>query len=408
MNIVCIGGGPAGLYVSLLMKLRNPAHRIIVIERERADATFGWGVVLSDRMMAQLLCADAPSARAIGAAVKHWDTIAIDFKGSLTRTGGHRFCGIGRQRLLDILRARCTELGVELVFGQAVGDERAVAAEYGADLVIAADGVHSAIRARHAASYQPGIEQRLCRFVWLGVRKRFDAFTFAFRQTAHGWFQAHIYQYDGDSASFIVETPDSVWRAAGLDRMSAQQGVAFCERLFADLLDGQPLLAQPGHARGSASWLRFTRVACRHWVHWHGAVPVVLLGDAAHTAHYSIGSGTRLALEDALELAHCCGAAPAGALAAALADYQRVRMAEVSRLQDAAYNSMLWFENVASHATLEAPQFAYSLLTRSERVSHENLRLRDPQWIAGYEAWCAARAAAMHDEEDGTHVLYGK
>ena len=394
MNIVCIGGGPAGLYFSLLMKKQNPEHRITVIERNRPYDTFGWGVVFSDQTLGNLANADEPTARAILQAFNHWDDIEIHFKGETVRSGGHGFCGIGRKRLLNILQARCEELGVELVFETEVQDDQAIARQYGADLVIASDGLNSRIRTRYAASYQPEIDQRHCRFVWLGTRKKFEAFTFAFRQTPYGWFQAHIYQYDGDTSTFIVETPEHVWRAAGLDSMSQEEGIAFCEALFAEELDGQGLLSNSPHLRGSAQWITFPRIVCRQWVHHQDGVPVVLMGDAAHTAHYSIGSGTKLALEDAIELAHCFGqhADSAAGTDAALAAYQQLRAIEVLKIQSAARNSMEWFENVERYSAMEAPQFAYSMLTRSQRISHENLRLRDPQYVADYERWLARRA----------------
>ncbi|CDG84626.1 bifunctional salicylyl-CoA 5-hydroxylase/oxidoreductase [Janthinobacterium agaricidamnosum] len=392
MNIVCIGGGPAGLYFSLLMKQQHPGHRIVVIERNRPYDTFGWGVVFSDQTLGNLVRADEASARAILQSFNHWDDIDVFFKGEKVTSGGHGFCGIGRKHLLNILQRRCEELGVELVFETDVKDDQHIARQYGAELVIASDGLNSRIRTRYAASYQPQVEARQCRFVWLGTRKKFDAFTFAFKQTEFGWFQAHIYQYDGDTSTFIVETPESVWRAAGLEQMSQQQAIAFCERLFADRLDGHALLSNAAHLRGSAMWITFPRVVCRQWVHWHGAVPVVLMGDAAHSAHYSIGSGTKLALEDAIELARCCAGDGQPDVRQALAQYQAARAIEVAKLQSAARNSMEWFENVERYSAMEAPQFAYSMLTRSQRLSHENLRLRDPGYVAAYEGWLARRA----------------
>ncbi|MFS2137487.1 bifunctional salicylyl-CoA 5-hydroxylase/oxidoreductase [Duganella sp. Dugasp56] len=390
MNIVCMGGGPAGLYFSLLMKKRNPDHQITVVERNRPYDTFGWGVVFSDQTLGNLANADEPTARAILESFNHWDDIDVFFKGEKVTSGGHGFCGIGRKHLLNILQRRCEELGVKLVFETEVTDDQEMAARYGADLVIASDGLNSRTRTRYADSYQPQIEARQCRFVWLGTRKKFDAFTFAFKQTEHGWFQAHIYQYDGDTSTFIIETPETVWRAAGLEDMNPEQAIAFCERLFADQLDGHALMSNSAHLRGSAMWIKFPRIVCDKWVHWNGAVPVVLMGDAAHSAHYSIGSGTKLALEDAIELARCFG--EHADLAKVLERYQAVRAIEVVKLQSAARNSMEWFENVERYTAMEAPQFAYSMLTRSQRLSHENLRLRDPAYVAGYERWFAERA----------------
>ncbi|TFW17777.1 bifunctional salicylyl-CoA 5-hydroxylase/oxidoreductase [Duganella callida] len=393
MNILCLGGGPAGLYFALLMKKQNPAHRITVVERNRPYDTFGWGVVFSDQTLGNLVVADEPTARAIRASFNHWDDIDVFFKGQKISSGGHGFSGIGRKHLLNILQHRCEQLGVALVFETEVTDDQELAARHGADLVIAADGLNSRIRARYADSYQPRIDQRHCRFVWLGTRKKFDAFTFAFKQTEHGWFQAHIYQYDADTSTFIVETPEPVWRASGLEDMSQDEAIAFCERLFAEQLDGHKLMSNAAHLRGSAMWIRFPRIVCGRWVHWNGAVPVVLMGDAAHSAHYSIGSGTKLALEDAIELARCL--ARDADMASALQAYEDARSVEVLKLQNAARNSMEWFENVERYSALAAPQFAYSMLTRSQRLSHENLRLRDPVYVADYERWYAQHAAAQ-------------
>jgi anthraniloyl-CoA monooxygenase len=393
MNIVCIGGGPAGLYAALLMKKREPAHRIVVVERNRPYDTFGWGVVFSDQTLGNLVAADEPTAGSILQAFNHWDDIDVFFKGERITSGGHGFCGIGRKRLLNILQQRCEELGVELVFETDVQDDQAVAARYCADLVIAADGLNSRIRTRYAATFRPTVETRRCRFVWLGTKKKFDAFTFVFKETEFGWFQAHVYQFDGDTSTFIVETPDDVWRKAGLADMPQEEGIAFCERLFAEHLDGHPLLSNASHLRGAAIWIAFPRIVCERWVHWNGGVPVVLMGDAAHTAHFSIGSGTKLALEDAIELARCVGS-HGGDTRAALDAYQASRAVEVLKIQSAARNSMEWFENVERYTALDAEQFAYSMLTRSQRISHENLRLRDPGYVAHFEDWFAARACA--------------
>jgi anthraniloyl-CoA monooxygenase len=405
MNIVCIGGGPAGLYFALLMKKQRPAHRVVVVERNRAYDTFGWGVVFSDQTLGNLATADEPTARAILQSFNHWDDIDVFFKGRRVTSGGHGFCGIGRKRLLNILQQRCEELGVELVFETDVQDEQAIADRYDADLVIAADGLNSRIRARHADVYRPSVETRRCRFVWLGTKKKFGAFTFVFKETEHGWFQAHIYQFDGDTSTFIVETPEDVWRKAGLAEMPQEEGIAFCERLFADHLDGHALLSNAGHLRGAAVWIAFPRIVCEQWMHWNGNVPVVLMGDAAHTAHFSIGSGTKLALEDAIELARCF-ASHEDDMRAALADYQASRSVEVLKIQSAARNSMEWFENVERYSALEAEQFAYSMLTRSQRISHENLRLRDPGYVARFEDWFAQRACAQAgvDLPAGAHV----
>jgi anthraniloyl-CoA monooxygenase len=391
MNIVCIGGGPAGLYFALLMKQQDRAHRIRVVERNRPYDTFGWGVVFSDQTLGNLQAADPATAGEILAAFNHWDDIEINIRGQRIRSGGHGFCGIGRKRLLNILQRRCEQLGVELVFETDVqGDEDFP----DADLIIASDGLNSRIRTKYAAAYQPEVDLRECRFVWLGTQQRFDAFTFAFEETPHGWFQAHAYQFDGDTSTFIVETPQDVWRRAGLEDMGKEESIAFCERLFAKYLGGHPLMSNAAHLRGSAQWIRFPRVVCRTWVHDNGRAPVVLMGDAAHTAHFSVGSGTKLALEDAIELA-CCIARTPRDLPLALREYEAARSVEVLRIQNAARNSTEWFEHVARYAHLPPEQFAYSLLTRSQRISHENLRVRDKAYVEGYEDWIAA-GAGLH------------
>src|SRR5450830_1290580 len=368
MNIVCIGGGPAGLYFALLMKKQDPAHQITVVERNRPYDTFGWGVVFSDQTLGNLVAADEPTARTILQSFNHWDDIDVHFKGRTVTSGGHGFCGIGRKRLLNILQERCEELGVHLVFETTVVDDQ-------------------------------DIDTRHCRFVWLGTRKKFDAFTFAFEETEYGWFQAHCYQYDGDTSTFIVETPEEVWRKAGLADMSQQESIAFCEKLFARYLDGHSLMSNAGHLRGAAMWIKFPRIVCREWVHWNGIdgrrVPVVLMGDAAHTAHFSIGSGTKLALEDAIELARCFSRHGTDGSEAVLSAYQALRAVEVLKIQSAARNSMEWFENVERYTAMEAEQFAYSMLTRSQRLSHENLRLRDAGYVKGFEDWIADGAFAQ-------------
>ena len=394
MKIVCIGGGPAGLYFGLLMKLQNPDNDIVVVERNRPYDTFGWGVVFSDATMENLRQADPVSAQTIGDAFNHWDDIETHFKGRAIRSKGHGFIGIGRKKLLTILQARCEEVGVELVFETNVEDEIEVARKYNADLVIASDGINSRIRNKYPESYQPDIDERNCRFVWLGTKKVFDAFNFIFVENEHGWFQAHAYRFEDGLSTFIVETPNETWEKAGIENMSQEEGIKYCEALFAPYLDGNELISNASHLRGSAIWIRFPRVICNNWVHWadvdNKKVPFVLMGDAAHTAHFSIGSGTKLALEDAISLAeHLKNDAT---LEQALEEYSAARSVDVLRIQNAARNSTEWFENVARYAHMEPEQFTYSMLTRSQRISHENLRLRDAEGIEQFERWFAQQA----------------
>ena len=405
MRIVCIGGGPAGLYFALLMKKRNPSYDISVVERNRPYDTFGWGVVFSDQTLGNLHSADAATHDQILQSFNHWDDIDVHFKGRTITSGGHGFCGIGRKRLLNILQARCEQLGVELIFETEVGNDE----DYDADLIIASDGINSFLRNKYAAVFKPDIETGKCRFVWLGTHKQFDAFTFAFEETDHGWFQAHAYKFDRDTSTFIVETPEEVWLKTGLDKMSGDESIAFCENLFAKYLDGHKLMSNAAHLRGSAQWIKFQRIVCKTWSHHNSRAPIVLMGDAAHTAHFSVGSGTKLAFEDAIELANClqAGRKVDASMTEALDKYQEVRGVEVLKIQNAARNSTQWFENVKRYTHFEAEQFAYSLLTRSQRISHENLRLRDYRYVAGVEAWMAQKSGLGNKPVAPMFTRYG-
>jgi anthraniloyl-CoA monooxygenase len=396
MRVVCIGGGPAGLYAALLIKRASPDHAVRVVERHRPYDTFGWGVVFSDQTLGNLAEADRESAAEIAGAFNRWDDIDVHFKGRTITSGGHGFCGIGRKRLLNILQRRCEAEGVELAFETDVEDELALAEVFRADLVLASDGANSRIRTRHAAQFAPDVDLRQCRYVWFGTKRRFDAFTFAFEETPHGWFQAHAYRYDDDTSTFIVETPEPVWRKAALDRMEQDEATAWCERLFARYLDGHRLMTNAAHLRGSANWLRFPRITCKTWSAWTRVgdreIPLVLIGDAAHTAHFSVGSGTKLALEDAIALSRALRGSVD--LREALAQYERERSVEVLKLTNAARNSTEWFEHVDRYTSFDAMQFAYSLLTRSQRISHENLRLRDRGFVERAEGWFASRGSS--------------
>lgn len=400
MKIVCIGGGPAGLYFGLLMKRYNPSHDITVVERNRPYDTFGWGVVFSDRTMDNMRLWDPETAAEIQQAFNHWDDIELRFKGRTLRSGGHGFVGIGRKKLLNILQQRCEQLGVDLVFETEVGSDE----DYpDADLIIASDGIFSKIRDKYAEVFKPDIVVRPNRYIWLGVNKLYDAFTFDFVHTEHGWFQAHIYKFDEQTTTFIVECPEHVWLAHGLDRADQEQSIEFCEKLFADNLQGEKLMTNARHLRGSA-WLNFQRVKCEQWWLNNGNSHVVLMGDAVHTAHFAIGSGTKLAFEDAIELVRQFQehGDTVDQLPEVLKRYQDVRSIDVLRLQNAAWNAMEWFEVCGERYCdqLEPEQFMYSMLTRSQRISHENLRLRDKKWLEDYERWFAERAGVHRETTD--------
>ena len=385
LKIVCIGGGPAGLYFALLMKKQNPLHDITVCERNKAGDTFGWGVVFSDATLQNFAEADPESKTEIINSLAHWDDIDVIFKGQTITSGGHGFCGIGRKNLLQILQARCVELGVNMEYEC---DVDSVEQFPDADLIVAGDGIFSKIRAQHAEALKPEIEVRANRFTWLGTKKLFDAFTFIFVETEHGWFQAHAYRFDDEMSTFIIETHEDTWRATGIDNMCKEDGIAYCERLFAPWLDGHELVSNATHLRGSAAWINFNRVHNNVWADDN----VVLMGDAAHTAHFSIGSGTKLAMEDAISLARHFDEMVGQPIKGILKAYQDEREVEVFRIQSAARNSTEWFEHIDRYAKLEPEQFAYALLTRSQRVSHENLRLRDEKYLEGMENWFQKQA----------------
>ena len=385
MRIACIGGGPAGLYFAISMKLRDPGHEIEVFERNAPGVTFGWGVVFSDQTVENITRNDPVSARTITDELAHWDDIDVHIRGETITSGGHGFIGIGRKRLLEILQDRARELGVTLTFEAECDPADPKWRDY--DLVIASDGLNSRFRGATPEAFGVDIDVRKNKFVWLGINKAFQAFTFAFEETEHGWIWAHAYRFAPDFSTFIVECSDEVWRAIGFDEMSQEESIAKCEQLFAKYLDGHALQSNAAHLRGSAAWLNFPRVKCERW----SSGNVILLGDAAHTAHFSIGSGTKLALEDAIKLAEVLNR-DGLSLEAAMDEYVAERNLEVLKLQNSARNSTEWFETLERYLHFEPLQFAYSLLTRSQRISHENLRLRDREWLEGVERWFWKRA----------------
>jgi anthraniloyl-CoA monooxygenase len=385
MRIACLGGGPAGLYFAISMKLRDPGHQIDVFERNAADSTFGWGVVFSDQTVENLMANDSVSGAVIRDEFAHWDDIDVHIHGECIRSSGHGFIGIGRKRLLAILQDRARELGVQLHFEHEASPDLDDWAGY--DLVIAADGANSRIRTRYEAQFGTDIQVRKNRFFWFGTHKTFEAFTFAFERTEAGWVWAHAYRFDDDLSTFIVECEPETWAGLGFDRMSQDEAIGVCERIFAKYLDGHGLMSNARHLPGPEAWLQFRRIICERW-HYRN---LVLLGDAAHTAHFSIGSGTKLALEDAIKLAEVLNR-PGLDREAALAEYRDERNLEVLKLQNSARNSTEWFETLDRYLHFEPIQFAYSLLTRSQRVSHENLRLRDRPWLEGLERWFQSRA----------------
>jgi anthraniloyl-CoA monooxygenase len=385
MRIACLGGGPAGLYFAISMKLRDPAHEIDLYERNRPDDTFGWGVVFSDQTVENLMANDAVSGAVIRSEFAHWDDIEVHVHGETVRSSGHGFIGIGRRRLLAILHDRARELGVRLHFEHEASAD--LDSYSGFDLVIAADGANSRIRTAYAEHFGVDVQVRKNKFFWFGTEKVFEAFTFAFEETEAGWVWAHAYRFDSGLSTFIVEMAPDTWERLGFDRMDQAQAIARCERIFERYLDGKALMSNAAHLTGPEAWLRFRRIICERWSYRN----LILLGDAAHTAHFSIGSGTKLALEDSIKLAEVLNR-PGLTREAALREYREERQIEVLKLQNSARNSTEWFETLERYLHFEPIQFAYSLLTRSQRVSHENLRLRDKPWLEGVERWFQSKA----------------
>ncbi len=378
MKVAIVGAGPAGLYLAILLKRDDPRHQVTVYERNRAEDSFGFGVVFSDETMENVGEADPETNRAMAEAAARWDDIEIHYRGTVTRSTGHRFSGVERKTLLQLLAARAAALGVELRWQREIRD---VADVGPADLIVAADGVASPLRDRLAGAFQPTLDWRKNRFVWLGTTRPFPAFTFYFKPSPAGLWRTHAYQYAPGRSTFIVEAREETWAASGLSEDNEAATVAYLEQLFREELAGHRLIAN------RSIWRRFPTVRNARW----HAGNVVLLGDAAHTAHFSVGSGTKLAMEDAIALATALRGG--ASIAAALPAYEAARRPPVESLQRAAQASLEWFESVERYQALEPTQFAFSLLTRSLRITHENLRLRDPALVAGVDRWFAAGAA---------------
>jgi anthraniloyl-CoA monooxygenase len=377
VKIGVLGGGPAGLYFALLAKRADPDHEIAVVERNAPDATFGWGVVFSEETLGALRDADYPSYVEITDTFARWSAIDVVYGGQTVRSRGHVFSAIARKRLLQILQQRCRDVGVELTFRREVPDLGVFADR---DLVVTADGVNSTARRLLEPHLRPTLDVHRSKFVWFGSDLPLDAFTFIFRTTDQGMFQVHAYPFDAETSTFIVETTEGTWRAAGLDQAGEEDSIAFCQELFAPELGGHKLLSN------RSLWISFVTVRCQSWHHGN----VVLLGDAAHTAHFTIGSGTKLAMEDAVALSQALQRHP-DALEAALTDYELERQPVVERFQEAARDSATWFENVRRYDGFDPVQFTCNLLTRSGRIGHLELTRRDPAFAASVDRFFAGR-----------------
>ncbi|MCB0153686.1 MAG: FAD-dependent monooxygenase, partial [Anaerolineae bacterium] len=384
-KITTLGGGPAGLYASLLLKKANPALDITILERNPRGATYGWGVVFSDQTLNAFREADYKSYVDITDQFVIWDAIDTFYQGQHLRCGGHTFAGMARRKLLLILQERCEELGITCKFEVEIND---LAQLPPADMIIAADGVNSLTRKTYADVFKPSLALGRAKFVWYGTHRVFDSFTFIFRENEHGLFQAHCYPFDGHTSTFIVECAEETWRRAGLDQMSEAESLAYCEKLFAPDLAGHGLLSN------RSLWINFTTVKNKTWRHNN----IVLLGDAAHTAHFSIGSGTKIAMEDAIALANAFEAHD-GDLAATFKHYEAERRPRVELLQAAAAESQGYFENVNRYTQLDPLQFTFHMLTRSGRISYNNLSQRDPRFTDAVTRWFAASQPAQPPTE---------
>ncbi len=379
MKLSIVGGGAAGLYFAILMKKQAPSHAITVIERDGPNDTFGWGIVFSERTIALLMENDPESAKEITRAAQNWEhTIAVH-KGETIKVRGNRFFGIGRLAFLQILHARAQELGIDLQFNTNITDSANLQSLISNnDLVVGADGANSFVRRTFESYFLPIIDLRQNRYVWLGTHQHFDGLTLTFRQSAAGLFISHSYTFSPTTSTFIVEVPPETWDHSGLAAMSEAEACAYLEEVFREDLGGHRLLTN-----NFLKWNNFPLIKNKQW-HYRNTV---LLGDAAHTVHFSIGSGTKLALEDAAVLARCF--ADKREVESALTEFERVRKARIDQFQDAAVRSLTWLENIEEHLPLNPIPFAYALVTRSNRVGYNRLKRQAPEFIARYDAWRA-------------------
>ncbi|WP_439499438.1 bifunctional salicylyl-CoA 5-hydroxylase/oxidoreductase [Bosea sp. (in: a-proteobacteria)] len=377
MRIAVVGGGPAGLYFALLMKRDWPELDVTVFERNQPDDTFGFGVVFSDQTLDTFKAADPASYGAIVDNFAYWDDIEIRFKDTVHRIPGNGFCGCSRRSLLMLVQERCRQLGVTLKFGEEVAGIETLKRDF--DLVVAADGINSAIREGWRERFRPQVDLRPNKFTWMGSTRPFDAFTFFFKETDHGLFIAHCYQYEAGRSTWVLETDPETFAKAGLAEMDEAASAAFLEEVFAEELQGHRLVTN------RSLWRSFPMIRCERWV----SENVVLIGDAKATAHFSIGSGTKLAMEDAIALHRAFGAAKLD-VAQALALFERTRREEVEKTQHAADVSLVWFEQLGRFWGFDPLRFAFGLMTRSKAITYDNLALRAPGFVAALDRLVAA------------------